>query len=141
MPELEGATKWLNSNGARKRDLIGKKPILIHFWSISCDSCKKVMPQLNKLRNDNKGQIHVIAVHMPRSKKDMDSDEVKRAAKKHDIIQPIFIDNEHKLTNAFGVKFVPAYYLFDTDDRLRYSHSGNGGLSMLQKRVDRVLGK
>ncbi|OZU90684.1 thiol-disulfide oxidoreductase [Virgibacillus indicus] len=140
MPEFDGATDWLNSRGAKRRDLIeGNKPALIHFWSISCDLCKESMPQINELRDQLKNDLHVIAVHMPRSKKDMDLDAIKEAAKGFKITQPIFIDNAHKLTNAFNVKYVPAYYVFDADGKLRHSQSGGGGMTMLRKRLSRVL--
>ena len=49
MPELEGATKWLNSNEIKKSDLIGDKPTLVHFWSVSCGLCKEAMPNVNRL--------------------------------------------------------------------------------------------
>lgn len=140
MPELEGATEWFNSHGVKRKDLIGRnKPALIHFWSISCDLCKDSMPQINELRDHLKNDLHVIAVHMPRSKKDMDLDEIRKAANKHNIAQPIFIDNSHHLTNAFRVKYVPAYYVFDADGKLRHSQSGGGGMTMLRKRLSRII--
>ena len=66
MPELIGATIWLNGQ-YDKADLVGNKPTLIHFWSISCKLCKEVMPKMNYLRDNYKGNLNVIAVHMPRS--------------------------------------------------------------------------
>lgn len=40
MPELVGATTWLNGE-VTKAELVGKKPTLIHFWSVSCHLCKE----------------------------------------------------------------------------------------------------
>ena len=37
MPDLSGATTWLNGEVA-KRELVGEKPTLIHFWSVWCHS-------------------------------------------------------------------------------------------------------
>lgn len=140
MPDLAGATQWLNSKSVKTRDLIGRKPSLIHFWSVSCGTCKQTMPKVNDLRNDFKDELNVIAVHMPRTENDYDIDVVKKAAKEYNITQPIFIDNNHTLTEAFHTKYVPAYYVFDTGGRLRHSHASNGGMRMLRKRVNRVLG-
>ncbi len=139
MPELDGATTWLNGE-LKKSDLVGDKPTLIHFWSISCGLCKEAMPNVNEFRDEYKDKLNVIAVHMPRSEKDLDLDEIKKVAEEHSISQPIFVDSEHKLTDAFENEYVPAYYVFDEEGQLRHFQAGGGGMKMLTKRVNRVLG-
>ncbi|WP_100330757.1 TlpA family protein disulfide reductase [Bacillus xiapuensis] len=138
MPELNGAVAWLNGE-VTKDELIGEKPTLIHFWSISCHLCKEAMPQVNSFRDDFKDQLNVVAVHMPRSEDDLDLDEIKAVAQEHGITQPIFVDSEHKLTDAFENQYVPAYYVFDKDGKLRHFQAGGSGMKMLEKRVNRVL--
>jgi len=139
MPELTGATQWLN--GERSKDqLMGDKPTLIHFWSVSCKLCKDAMPDVNDFRDEYEDKLNVIAVHMPRSEKDLDMSVIEATAKEHDINQPIFVDSDHKLTDAFENKYVPAYYVFDEKGQLRHFQAGGGGMKMLRKRVNRVLG-
>lgn len=139
MPELVGATEWLNGQ-VTKNDLVGEKPTLFHFWSISCHLCKEGMSNINEFRDLYKDQLNVVAVHMPRSEKDLDIEEIKRVANEHDITHPIFVDGDHKLTDAFENKYVPAYYVFDSEGQLRHFQAGGGGIKMLTKRVNRVLG-
>ncbi len=139
MPELEGASTWLNGE-VMKTDLVGDKPTLIHFWSISCGLCKEAMPNVNEFRDQYKDKLNVIAVHMPRSEKDLDLDEIKKVAAEHEITQPIFVDDQHKLTDSFENEYVPAYYVFDEEGQLRHFQAGGGGMKMLTKRVNRVLG-
>ncbi|CAM3804538.1 TlpA family protein disulfide reductase [Cytobacillus oceanisediminis] len=138
MPELSGATEWLNGE-VTKEQVIGEKPTLIHFWSVSCHLCKEAMPQVNEFRDQYKDQLNVVAVHMPRSENDLDLDVIKKTASEHDISQPIFVDSEHKLTEAFENQYVPAYYVFDKDGNLRHFQAGGSGMKMLEKRVNRVL--
>ncbi|WP_078409313.1 TlpA family protein disulfide reductase [Priestia abyssalis] len=138
MPELTGATEWLNGQ-ATKDELIGEKPTLIHFWSISCHLCKEAMPQVNEFRNQYKDKLNVIAVHMPRSENDLNLNEIKKVAEEHNIAQPIFVDSDHKLTDAFENQYVPAYYVFDKTGQLRHFQAGGSGMKMLEKRVNRVL--
>jgi thiol-disulfide isomerase/thioredoxin len=138
MPELDGATSWLNGE-LTKSQLIGEKPTLIHFWSISCGLCKEAMPQVNEFRDEYKDKLNVVAVHMPRSEKDLDLEEIKEVASEHDISQPIFVDSDHKLTDAFENQYVPAYYVFDAEGKLRHFQAGGSGMKMLTKRVNRVL--
>ena len=138
MPELTGATSWLNGE-VSKEQLIGEKPTLIHFWSVSCGLCKEAMPDVNNFRDQYKDELNVIAVHMPRSEKDMDLEDIKTIAAQHDITQPIYVDSEMKLTDAFDNQYVPAYYVFDKDGQLRHFQAGGSGMKMLEKRVNRVL--
>ncbi|MFB5660755.1 TlpA disulfide reductase family protein [Alteribacillus sp. HJP-4] len=139
MPDITGATAWYNGE-VTKDDLIGDKPTLFHFWSVSCGLCKEAMPNVNEFRDEYKDDLNVVAVHMPRSEKDLDLDQIQKVAEEHGITQPIFVDNEHKLTDAFQNEYVPAYYVFDKDGALRHFQAGGGGMKMLTKRVNRVLG-
>jgi thiol-disulfide isomerase/thioredoxin len=138
MPDLTGATAWLNGEVSKKQ-LIGSKPTLIHFWSVSCGLCKEAMPEVNAFRDQYKEELNVIAVHMPRSEKDMDLTDIKKIAAQHDITQPIYVDNDMKLTDAFDNQYVPAYYVFDKAGQLRHFQAGGSGMKMLEKRVNRVL--
>ncbi|MCP3030649.1 redoxin domain-containing protein [Halobacillus sp. A1] len=140
MPELPEATKWYNSDALTKEDLVGSKPTLIHFWSVSCGLCKEAMPNVNEFRDEYSDDLNVIAVHMPRSEKDLDLNQIKEVADEHGITQPIYVDNDHALTDAFENQYVPAYYVFDEEGNLRHFQAGGGGMKMLRKRVNRVLG-
>lgn len=140
MPELTGETAWLNGDVSRE-ELVGEKPTLLHFWSISCHLCKEAMPQVNEFRDNYKDKLNVVAIHMPRSEDDLNLDEIKKVAEEHGITQPIFVDSDHKLTEKFENQYVPAYYVFDKDGNLRHFQAGGSGMKMLEKRVNRVLGE
>ncbi len=138
MPELTGATEWINEEVTK--DELSGKATLIHFWSVSCHLCKEAMPEINELRDEYDDDLNVIAVHMPRSEDDLDIGVIRSMAMGHDITQPIFVDSEHKLTEAFENKYVPAYYVFDEEGKLRHFQAGGSGMKMLKKRLNRVLG-
>jgi thiol-disulfide isomerase/thioredoxin len=138
LPELDGEKAWLNGE-VSKADLVGEKPTLIHFWSISCGLCKEAMPQVNEFRDQYQDKLNVIAVHMPRSENDLDLDEIKLVAEQHNITQPIFVDSDLKLNDKFENQYVPAYYVFDKEGKLRHFQAGGSGMKMLTKRVNRVL--
>ena len=71
MPELVGATAWINGDTSKEK-LVGKKPTLIHFWSVSCYMCKDAIREINRFRDKYKDDLNVVAVHMPRSEADLD---------------------------------------------------------------------
>jgi thioredoxin-related protein len=97
------------------------------------------MPQVNQFREQFKDKLNVVAVHMPRSENDLNIEEIKQVAAEHGITQPIFVDSEHKLTDKFENQYVPAYYVFDREGKLRHFQAGGSGMKMLEKRVNRVL--
>ncbi|WP_459499466.1 TlpA disulfide reductase family protein [Bacillus sp. C1] len=138
MPSLEGATEILN-DAVTREDLIGDKPTLIHFWSVSCYLCKEAMPEVNELRDEYDDRLNVVAVHMPRSEEDLDLAVIEKMAESHDIIQTILVDSKHAITDAFENKYVPAYYVFDKEGKLRHFQAGGSGMPMLRKRLERVL--
>lgn len=139
MPHLNGATHWLNSRMIARENLIGKNATLFHFWSVSCDLCKTAFPYINQLRDDYNGKLNVVAVHMPRSNEDFDLDRVKNVARTYDISQPIYVDNNHVLTDEFSVRYVPAYYIFDANGKLRHFQAGESSIRLLLKRIERLI--
>jgi len=85
--------------------------------------------------------LRVIAIHMPRYESDTDVEVVRDLISKFNISEPCAVDNEHKLREAFqnDQGFVPAYYLFDAEGKLKSFAAGERGLDMLKSAIDRVL--
>jgi thiol-disulfide isomerase/thioredoxin len=142
MPSLAGATEWFGGTQAQaEADALGQ-PTLIHFWATSCGICKENMPRVASWRDElrDKG-LRVIAVHMPRYESDTDVEQVRDMITTHEITEPVAIDNEHKLRDAFqnDQGYVPAYYLFDREGKLRGFAAGERGLDLLKATLDRVL--
>ena len=55
--------------------------------------------------------------------------------------EPCAIDNEHKLRDAFGNDrgYVPAYYVFDAEGKMRGFAAGANGLNLVLSALDRAL--
>jgi len=138
MPQLDGATHWLHGRVIEKEDLLGK-PTLFHFWSVSCEECKIALPQINQLKDDYQGSLNMVAIHMPRLEDDLSTDLVESVAKEYEITHPINIDNDHFLTDQFSVNYVPAYFVFDDNGKLRYYQSGRSGIRTLIRRIERLI--
>jgi len=66
---------------------------------------------------------------------------VRDLISKFGITEPCAVDNEHKLKEAFqnDQGFVPAYYLFDAEGKLKSFAAGERGLDMLRSAIERVL--
>jgi thiol-disulfide isomerase/thioredoxin len=142
MPRLDGATEWFGGTQAHSEAESKGRPTLVHFWAVSCGICKENLPRVSEWRDKRQAEgLRVIAIHMPRYEADTDTEAVRDAIAKHNITEPCAVDNQHKLRDAFKNEqgYVPAYYLFDAEGKLRSFAAGERGLDMLASAVDRVL--
>lgn len=142
MPSLEGATTWFNGSQADIKEHIKGKPVLVHFWAVSCGICKDKMPQLREIVKKYSDQgLQTIAIHMPRYEADTDLDTVNEAMTSNNIVEPTAIDSLHKLKDAFQNEqgWVPVYYLFDSEGKLKTRAAGEFGVSVLQTALDKMF--
>ena len=142
MPKLDGATTWFNGSLEEVENRIKGKPTLVHFWAVSCGICKDKMPHLHEIaRKYGSIGLQTISIHMPRYEADTDVETVRELISKYEITEPVAVDNDHKLKDAFqnDQGFVPAYYLFDAEGKLKSFAAGERGLDMLKSAIERVL--
>ena len=142
MPKLDGATEWFGGTQAHAEAEAVGRPTLVHFWSVSCGICKENMPRVGDWRENRREEgLRVIAVHMPRYEADTDVEAVREAISEYDITEPCAVDNKHKLRDAFHNEngYVPAYYLFDAQGKLKSFAAGERGLDMLASALERML--
>lgn len=142
MPALDGATAWFNgSQEETSKDILGK-PTLVHFWAVSCGICKEKMPQLKDLIAKYSPQgMQTVAVHMPRYEADTDLDKVNETMTSQNITEPTAVDNAHKLKDAFQNEqgWVPVYYLFDSEGKLKTRAAGEFGISVLTTALEKMF--
>ena len=140
-PKFDGATEWINGSADEVEKLITGKPTLVHFWSVSCGICKENMPKIEAWREEQKENLRVVAVHMPRYEADTNLADVQAAIEKYNITEPCAVDNLHKVKDAFQNEqgFVPAYYLFDAEGKLRSFAAGERGFGLLKSALERLL--
>lgn len=142
MPKFDGATEWFNATQAHAEAEVEGHPTLVHFWAQSCGICKDNMPRVAEWRDEKRDQgLRVVAIHMPRYEADTDVEGVRDLIAKHNITEPVAVDNEHKLKDAFQNDngYVPAYYLFDAQGKLKSFAAGERGLDMLKSAIERIL--
>jgi len=142
LPSLEGATEWFNATGAAAAEGAKGHPLLVHFWSVSCGLCKEKLPRVAEWRDGRAAEgLKVIAVHMPRYPEDTDVEAVRDAVTTCGITEPCAVDNEHRLRDAFqnDKGFVPAYYLFDAEGKMRAFAAGEHALGIITPALERVL--
>lgn len=139
MPELDGATEWINSE-IKREDLIGS-PTLIHFWAKSCHVCHDNMPTIVQWREEFASQgLKVVAIHMPREEDDTNVEAVRADAAALGITEPCAIDNQHTVGERFENTLWPAYYVFDSEGAMRGRAAGYAGLKNIEVPLLRLMG-
>jgi thiol-disulfide isomerase/thioredoxin len=139
---MEGATAWFNGSLEDTLEHAKGKPVLVHFWAVSCGICKDKMPQLHDLKAKYGALgLNTIAVHMPRYEADTDLDKVSEAITANGIDEPTAVDSLHKLKDAFQNEqgWVPVYYLFDAEGKLKTRAAGEFGISVLTTALDKMF--
>lgn len=142
MPSMEGASDWFNGSLEDTLEHVKGKPVLVHFWAVSCGICKDKMPQLQDLKAKYGALgLKTIAVHMPRYEADTDLDKVTEAIAANGIDEPTAVDSLHKLKDAFQNEqgWVPVYYLFDAEGKLKTRAAGEFGVSVLTTALDKMF--
>jgi thiol-disulfide isomerase/thioredoxin len=142
LPSFAGATEWLAGSADEALHDAEGRPVLIHFWSVSCGMCKDNLPRVAEWReNYASAGLVTIAIHMPRYPEDTNVDAVREAAGKYAITEPLAVDNEHKLRDAFQNEngYVPAYYLFDGQHKLKSFAAGEYGTKVMEPALERLL--
>lgn len=140
LPELAGATEWIN--GETSRETLLGHPTLVHFWAVSCGICSEQMPQVRRWRDElGPRGLQLVGVHMPRSERDTDLPAVRAAVQDYGLQHPVAVDNMHVVVDGFENQYVPAFYLFDAEGHLRQYVAGEYGTRMLTKALERVMAR
>lgn len=143
LPSLEGASEWLAGSAEEVLQDTAGHPVLIHFWSLSCGMCKDNLPRVSEWREKYApAGLRLVAIHMPRYPEDTNVEAVRETAEQYGMTEPRAIDNEHKLRDAFQNEhgYVPAYYLFDEQHKLKSFAAGEYGTKVMEPALERMLG-
>jgi thioredoxin-like negative regulator of GroEL len=142
LPSLGGVDTWINGSEPSPESLEGK-PVLVHFWSVSCYICHDVAERVAEWRDRFGPQgLAVVAIHQPRGPEELDIARVTADAQgAMGLTQPCAIDNEHTLVDRFENQFVPGYYIFNRNHELRHFQAGDKGYDRIATALERVLGE
>jgi thiol-disulfide isomerase/thioredoxin len=115
-------------------------PVLVHFWSVSCHLCHENMPEVRewKRRFEPLG-LRFVAVHMPRQESDTQMERIQEMLSEMGVDEPCAVDNTLAVSDEFQNTFVPAYFLFDAEGRLKSRSAGANGIRLLGPALERMF--
>ena len=119
LPDI-GRYEWVG-----EKPKLSGKPILVLFWSISCQDCKVVLRKFINNEWNLKSVFDIISVHTPRNKKDTDKIALTQFCNERKILFPVMIDNQLHFSSIFRNQFVPSIYIFSEEEVLVGKVSGS----------------
>jgi hypothetical protein len=139
LPDLGGATTWLNSEPLTAAGLRGKV-VLVQFCTYSCVNWLRTLPYVRawheRYRDDG---LVVIGAHSPELPFEHDVEKVRPALEAMGVRYPIAIDNDFAVWRAFENNYWPALYVSDAQGRLRDHHFGEGRYEGSERVIQQLL--
>ena len=126
LPDLSGASAWINSPPLTAEALRGKV-VVVDFWTYSCINCLRTLPYVNAWYGKYKDSgLVVLGVHTPEFPFEKDETNVRKAVRDLGIDYPVAMDNDYRVWRAFNNEYWPAHYFIDAAGHVRYHHFGEG---------------
>lgn len=105
------------------KSLLGKKPLVILFWSTTCKPCimelKAINEQLEEWQEEADFDIVAVSIDDSRS-----SSKAKAMASGFGWDFTCLFDKNQELKRAMNVSLIPQSYIIDTKGDIVWSHSG-----------------
>ncbi|MDA2922767.1 redoxin domain-containing protein [Patescibacteria group bacterium AH-259-L07] len=138
--EITTPDGFINIDTISVSELVGKKVILIDFWTYSCINCQRTMPYLNAWHEKYKDKgLVIIGVHTPEFRFEQKYENVLAAVKKFNIQYPVVLDNDYSTWRAYKNRYWPRKYLIDIDGFIVYDHIGEGAYEKTERKIQEVL--
>ncbi len=141
-PEIIGAKGFINTDGkpVSLSDYVGKKVILLDFWTYSCINCQRTLPYLKDWYAKYKDQgFVVIGMHRPEFEFEKDQKNVEAAVKNFGIEYPVVLDSDGATWNEYGNQYWPEHYLIDIDGLVVDRHIGEGDYAETEQKIQDLL--
>jgi thiol-disulfide isomerase/thioredoxin len=139
LPQLSGATGWLNSPLLTTDELRGKV-VLVDFWTYTCINWLRTLGYVRAWfeKYADLGLV-VVGVHTPEFPFERDVDNIRQAVEDMRVEYPVALDSDYAIWEAFSNRYWPAVYIADADGRVRHHHFGEGGYEDCERVIQRLL--
>ena len=111
-PELNGDL----INGETYALHADKRPLLVHFWASWCPSCELEQGSIQAISEDHA----VITIAMQSGT----AEEVRAYMRQEKLQFPVINDPDGMLARRFGVRAVPASFIVDENNTIRFRETG-----------------
>ena len=140
LPDLGGATAWLNSDPLTPTGLRGKV-VVVQFCTFSCINWLRTMPYIKAWADKYRDAgLVVIGVQSPEFPFEHDLEKIRSALDAMGVGYPIAVDNDFAIWRAFDNAYWPALYFVDAEGRIRHHHFGEEDYERSERVIQQLLG-
>jgi len=105
------------------QDYIGKKVILVDFWTYTCINCQRTLPYITSWHEKYSDKcLLIVGVHTPEFEFEKKIENVKNAVQEFGIQYPVVQDNDYATWRAYKNNYWPHKYLIDINGDIVYDH-------------------
>lgn len=140
--ELVSPDGYINTQGQpiTIKSLIGKKVVLLDFWTYSCINCQRTIPYLNAWYAKYKDLgLEIIGIQSPEFQFEKNIDNVQAAVTKFGMKYPVVLDNEMQTWNAYGNEYWPEEYMIDINGLVVDRNIGEGNYDKTEHTIQKLL--
>lgn len=138
--EIVSPAGFINTEPFRIGDVVGKKVILVDFWTYSCINCQRTTSYLNAWYEKYRAKgLEIVGVHTPEFEFEKMRANVISAVKKFGIQYPVVLDNDYGTWNAYENRYWPRKYLIDIDGFIVFDHVGEGAYERTERKIQELL--
>lgn len=120
--------------------LVGKKVVLIDFWTYSCINCQRTIPYLNAWYQKYKDYgLEIVGVHAPEFEFEKVLSNVQMGVTNFGIKYPVVLDSELRTWDAYKNMYWPEHYLMDINGLVVDRHIGEGGYAETEQKIQQLL--
>jgi len=138
--EITNPTGFINTPPFKLADLVGKKVVLLDFWTYSCINCLRTLPYLTSWyqKYQNEG-LEIVGIHTPEFDFEKDYSNVSAAVAKYSIKYPVVMDSNYGTWQAYGNLYWPHEYLIDAAGYIVHDQIGEGGYQDTEAEIQKLL--
>jgi thiol-disulfide isomerase/thioredoxin len=139
--EIVDPTGFINvAPGFTLSSIIGKKVILLDFWTYSCINCVRTIPYLNAWYQKYASQgLEIVGIHTPEFDFEKNINNVENAVAEYGIHYPVILDSNYGTWDAYNNLYWPNEYLIDMAGYIVHNQVGEGNYPETEAEIQKLL--
>lgn len=138
--ELVDPTGFINTQPFTLSSLVGKKVILLDFWTYSCINCVRTIPYLEAwYQKYSPYGLVIVGIHTPEFDFEKDISNVQTAVQKYGITYPVVLDSNMGTWDAYQNEYWPADYLINIAGYIVDKQFGEGNYAETESAIQSAL--
>ena len=139
--EIADPTGFINTSSTfTLSSLIGKKVILLDFWTYSCINCIRTVPYLDAwYQKYASSGLEIVGIHTPEFDFEKDIANVRTAVASDGIQYPVILDSNYGTWDAYNNLYWPNEYLIDLAGYIVHEQVGEGDYNTTEVAIQKAL--